>query len=167
MFFVLKKTVHVDASRLPAFLFSRFEQYCVRKMITPYHHLHYSVNTENKIIDMSKRKCAQTAAASLSKIAEFERMSEKKRGQVPLKPKDDSSTKEHSPPPKRKKTNAGAALTSSTELAQQEPHSERKNSRGQLEFEDVPDFLPNRTPKEILQFGSFGGTYFRPIYSRY
>ena len=27
------------------------------------------------------------------------------------------------------------------------------------------DFYPNLTPKEILQRGSFGGTYFRPIYS--
>ena len=26
-------------------------------------------------------------------------------------------------------------------------------------------FNPNKTPKEILQEGSFGGTYFRPIYS--
>ena len=34
-----------------------------------------------------------------------------------------------------------------------------------LTFEDFPDFQPNLTPKQILQLGSFGGTYFRPIYS--
>ena len=27
------------------------------------------------------------------------------------------------------------------------------------------DFNPNKTPKEILQEASFGGTYFTPIYS--
>lgn len=36
---------------------------------------------------------------------------------------------------------------------------------GELIFEDFPSFCPNRTPKQILQAGSFGGTYFRPIYS--
>ena len=36
---------------------------------------------------------------------------------------------------------------------------------GIILFEDYPDFRPNLTPKEVLQMGSFGGTYFRPIYS--
>lgn len=27
------------------------------------------------------------------------------------------------------------------------------------------EFRPNLTPKEVLQMGSFGGTYFRPIKS--
>ena len=33
-------------------------------------------------------------------------------------------------------------------------------------FEDYPDFTPNLSPKEIFQMRSFGGTYWRPIYSQ-
>jgi hypothetical protein len=32
-------------------------------------------------------------------------------------------------------------------------------------FVDYPDFTPNLTPIEIFKLGSFGGTYWRPIYS--
>ena len=32
-------------------------------------------------------------------------------------------------------------------------------------FPDFPDFQPNLTPKQVLQTGAFGGTYFRPIHS--
>jgi hypothetical protein len=36
---------------------------------------------------------------------------------------------------------------------------------GKLFFSDYPRFQPNLTPKQVLGLGSFGGTYFRPIYS--
>lgn len=39
----------------------------------------------------------------------------------------------------------------------------RKN--GSLYFEDQPEFRPNLSPREIFKLGSFGGTYWRPIYS--
>jgi len=38
-------------------------------------------------------------------------------------------------------------------------------SAGRLVFPDFPDFQPNLAPKQVLQAGAFGGTYFRPIHS--
>ena len=32
-------------------------------------------------------------------------------------------------------------------------------------FKDYPDFTPNVSPEQVFRKGSFGGTYFRPIYS--
>lgn len=40
-----------------------------------------------------------------------------------------------------------------------------KNKYGELIFKDFPNFKPNLTPKEVIQSGSFGGTYYRPILS--
>ena len=34
-----------------------------------------------------------------------------------------------------------------------------------IHFQDRPDFRPNLTPSEMFKLGSFGGTYWRPIYS--
>lgn len=41
----------------------------------------------------------------------------------------------------------------------------RKNKHGEIVFKGFPEFRPNLTPKEIFSLGSFGGTYWRPIYS--
>lgn len=32
-------------------------------------------------------------------------------------------------------------------------------------FDDYPEFTPNLSPSDIFRMGSFGGTYWRPIYS--
>ena len=34
-----------------------------------------------------------------------------------------------------------------------------------VSFKDYPEFKPNLTPKQVLRMGSFGGTYYRDIYS--
>jgi hypothetical protein len=39
----------------------------------------------------------------------------------------------------------------------------KRNQKGELVFLDHPELRPNLTPAEVLQLGSFGGTYFRPI----
>ena len=36
---------------------------------------------------------------------------------------------------------------------------------GRARFKDYPDFKPNLSPREMFRLGSFGGTYWRPIYS--
>ena len=41
----------------------------------------------------------------------------------------------------------------------------KKNKHGEIMFTDYKDFKPNLTPTEIFKMGSFGGTYWRPIYS--
>ena len=40
-----------------------------------------------------------------------------------------------------------------------------KKVNGEISFSDYPDFRPNLTPREMFKLGSFGGTYWRPIYS--
>ena len=40
-----------------------------------------------------------------------------------------------------------------------------RDKKGIIHFHDYPEFQPNLTPREIFEMGSFGGTYWRPIYS--
>jgi hypothetical protein len=41
----------------------------------------------------------------------------------------------------------------------------RRRSDGSLIFKDHPEFRPNLTPREVILMGSFGGGYWRKIYS--
>lgn len=40
-----------------------------------------------------------------------------------------------------------------------------KKKDGHYVFPDYPEFRPNLSPADVLRMGSFGGGYFRPIYS--
>tara|TARA_B100001063_G_scaffold247188_1_gene291132 strand:+ start:5239 stop:6315 length:1077 start_codon:yes stop_codon:yes gene_type:complete len=42
-----------------------------------------------------------------------------------------------------------------------------RKSGGKIIFEDYPEFRPNLTPRQIFKMGSFGGTYWRPIKSKF
>lgn len=41
-----------------------------------------------------------------------------------------------------------------------------RDDQGTFHFPDQPDFQPNKSPAEILHEGCFGGSYFRPLYSK-
>lgn len=41
-----------------------------------------------------------------------------------------------------------------------------RDETGVLHFASHPDFTPNKTPAEVLREGAFGGSYFRPLYSK-
>ena len=41
----------------------------------------------------------------------------------------------------------------------------KRNKNNEYTFNDYPDFRPNLSPREMFVAGSFGGTYWRPIYS--
>lgn len=41
-----------------------------------------------------------------------------------------------------------------------------KKKSGSMFFADYPEFRPNISPREMFVLGSFGGTYWRPIYSK-
>ena len=42
-----------------------------------------------------------------------------------------------------------------------------KKVSGKIHFKDYPEFRPNLTPRQIFKLGSFGGTYWRPIKSKF
>jgi len=42
----------------------------------------------------------------------------------------------------------------------------KRDENGCLIFKDYPMFRPNKTPRQVILEGAFGGTYFRPIYSK-
>ena len=67
-------------------------------------------------------------------------------------------------PSKAKEEPAASPLIGFRQYSILKPIPER-NDVGELVFLDYPNFRPNLTPKEVLQMGSFGGTYFRPITS--
>lgn len=41
-----------------------------------------------------------------------------------------------------------------------------RDAAGVFHFDSHPDFIPNKSPAEIVREGAFGGSYFRPLYSK-
>ncbi|KAI1749187.1 hypothetical protein F4782DRAFT_313374 [Xylaria castorea] len=42
-----------------------------------------------------------------------------------------------------------------------------RDDEGNYHFKSHPSFTPNKSPEAIIREGSFGGSYWRPLYSRY
>ncbi|KAI1739932.1 hypothetical protein F4680DRAFT_129039 [Xylaria scruposa] len=42
-----------------------------------------------------------------------------------------------------------------------------RDDEGNYHFESYPQFTPNKSPEAIIREGSFGGSYWRPLYSRH
>ena len=61
---------------------------------------------------------------------------------------------------KNKKNNIYKRKTMATKKSKK-----AKKVNGVYKFSDHPEFTPNLSPKEMFELGSFGGTYWRPIYS--
>lgn len=41
-----------------------------------------------------------------------------------------------------------------------------RDEAGFFHFDSHPDFMPNKSPTEVVREGAFGGSYFRPLYSK-
>ncbi|KAF9772792.1 hypothetical protein IL306_009477 [Fusarium sp. DS 682] len=41
-----------------------------------------------------------------------------------------------------------------------------RDASGTFHFDSNPDFRPNKSPEEIIREGSFGGSYWRPLFSK-
>ncbi|KAI4236340.1 MAG: hypothetical protein L6R40_006179 [Gallowayella cf. fulva] len=100
---------------------------------------------------------------------------------------DDEPTKQHIKTPKssrltiRKKSDPSDTLgTTTNELPADKVESLRRSwttwspsanapyrdENSTFRFDSHPDFSPNKSPEEMLREGCFGGSYFRPLYSR-
>lgn len=106
--------------------------------------------------NMPKRKLADSSSDGMKKV--------KNSNPKTKATKEDktSSKKVKKSYPKLIEENTNAEQTEHIKFTAKIP---TKNKKGELVFQDHPEFLPNMTPKEVLQAGSFGGTYYRPIKS--
>lgn len=76
-----------------------------------------------------------------------------------------STSKDSSEPPSEATAKRKAGTEEIVSSPNRQPLPTLHPKLGHLIFQDFPDFTPNLTPKQVIQAGSFGGTYFRNIKS--
>ncbi|KAK8004556.1 Na+/H+/K+ antiporter P-type ATPase [Apiospora arundinis] len=70
------------------------------------------------------------------------------------------------PPTARTHPDIDAIRAGWTSWTPNAPPPTRDETTGEYHFASHPDFRPNKSPESILREGAFGGTYFRPLYSK-
>ncbi|XP_033635283.1 uncharacterized protein LOC117296450 [Asterias rubens] len=121
----------------------------------------------NRLIRMGRptKKSTDTAQTSTKRKASGKSDEEPKK--KTKKSTSDADKKPTETAKKEAKTTSGPTAFEE-EVRQREGYTApmpKRNKKGECIFEDCPDIYPNMTPAEILQAGSFGGTYYRPIKS--
>ncbi|VDI53279.1 Hypothetical predicted protein [Mytilus galloprovincialis] len=112
----------------------------------------------NCLTKMPKRKLGEEVEPESASKSKSKKTTPKSSKEKPLNKQESSSKKKNYPKNIDEATNVEKSFEFTAKLP-------TRNKKGELVFEDVPELRPNMTPKEVLQAGSFGGTYFRPIKS--
>ncbi|XP_061192155.1 uncharacterized protein LOC133200357 isoform X2 [Saccostrea echinata] len=106
-------------------------------------------------VNMPKRKASSDDGKLQSKVS-------KKRKSTESDEEESKGSKQKKSHPKLIDPATNTETIGEIKYTAKEP---TRNKKGELVFPDFPEFRPNMSPKEVLQAGSFGGTYFRPIKS--
>lgn len=125
------------------------------------------------LFQMPKRAASDISAdASNEKVKLEEESSASRKSSRPTKPVDYTDRDDGKKKPGKNGKACSPKADTSTYVKPEEADvydnvmpQPKRNPKGELVFTDFPQFRPNLTPREVLQLGSFGGTYFRPITS--
>ena len=122
------------------------------------------------IVELMRKRQAEKAAAEKA-IKASAKPTPTKSAQPSTKfqkeKKEKKEEKREKDRPKSSSSSSSGMKSISVEIYEKkEPIPKRDPMTNELIFPDYPTFRPNLTPKEVLLRGSFGGGYFRPIYSR-
>jgi len=123
--------------------------------------------TTAKTTKSTAKSPSKTMRSTANRVAKI-----KTKAKISQISKDLASTKKdpssNEPKSSTKFTYSSEILKTDAEVRNRDGYTEKlpkKDKNGVIIFTDCAEMRPNLTPKEVLQAGSFGGTYFRPIYS--